>query len=171
MKDSTGRELTRSEAEALIKGRAAITISIMAAVIAILAMVSGSNSSRVLNNTIAANSQWAWYQAKNVRQVLYETAALQAAPEAAKKLQAEADRMRADKAEIKAQAEALEAERDVAKKRGPWFTYAASLLQIGVVLTTASILAVTMTLFWAGLAAGTLGALAFANGYWMLFFV
>ncbi len=171
MKDKTGRELTRSEAEAVIKGRAAISISIMAAIIAILAMISNSNSSRVLNNTISANSQWSWYQAKNVRQVLYETAAMQATGDVKAKLTSEAQRMKADKDEIKARAEALEAERDQAKKRSPWFTYAASLLQIGVVLTTASILAVTMTLFWAGALAGALGALSFANGYWMLFFM
>lgn len=161
------KPLSRSEREAIIKGKAAITISIMAALLAINTLVGGSNSSKILTNTISANNQWAWYQAKNVRQVLYETAALQASGSVKDKLSSEAKRMEADKKEILAKAKALEEERDAAKLKSPFFTYAGSLLQIGIVLTTASILAVTMSLFWAGAAAGTLGALLLANAHWL----
>jgi ABC-type multidrug transport system fused ATPase/permease subunit len=140
-----------------IKALAAISISIFAALLAINTLVSGSNSSKVLNNTIAANNQWAWYQAKNIRQVIYETANK---PD-------EAKRMDADKKEIMAKAQALEAERDEARARSPWFTYAGSLLQIGIVLSTAAILAIAMPLYWASLAVGMVGALSFFNGYFM----
>lgn len=167
MKSKDGKVLTRSEAEAYVKSRAAISISIMAALLAILSLVSNANSGRVLNNTITANNLWSWYQAKNVRQILYETAALDSSGSRQEKLLVEARRMEADKKEIADQARALEAERDHARKRSPWYTYAGSLLQIGVVLTTAAILAATMTLFWAGVAAGVLGAVSFANGYWL----
>jgi len=162
------KPLSRSEREAIIKGKAAITISIMAALLAINTLVGGSNSSKILTNTISANNQWAWYQAKNVRQVLYETAALQASGSVKDKLSSEAKRMEADKKEIMGKAKALEEERDEAKLKSPFFTYAGSLLQIGIVLTTASILAVTMSLFWAGAAAGTIGALLLANAHWLL---
>lgn len=162
------KPLTRSEREAKIKSKAAITISIMAALLAINTLVGGSNSSKILNNTISSNNLWSWYQAKNVRQVLYETAALQAQPQHKAKLEAEANRMEADKKEIAEKAKKLEAERDDAKKRSPFFTYAGSLLQIGIVLTTASILAVTMSLFWAGAAAGIIGAVLLANAHWLL---
>ena len=64
--------MTRSELEILIKARAAITISIFAALLAINTMVGNSNSSKVLTNTIAANNQWAWYQAKDDRLALFE---------------------------------------------------------------------------------------------------
>lgn len=140
-----------------IKALAAISISIFAALLAINTLISGSNSSKILNNTIAANNQWAWYQAKNIRQVIYETANK---PD-------EAKRMEADKKEIMAKAQALEAERDEARARSPWFTYAGSLLQIGIVLSTAAILAIAMPLYWASLAVGTVGALSFFNGYFM----
>mgnify|MGYP003351584086 CR=1 FL=1 len=141
-----------------IKALAAISISLFAALLAINTLVSGSNSSKILNNTIAANNQWAWDQAKNIRQVIYETANR---PEDAK-------RMDADKKEIMVKAQALEAERDEARLRSPWFTYAGSLLQIGIVLSTAAILAIAMPLYWASLAVGTVGALSFFNGYFML---
>jgi hypothetical protein len=163
------KPLSRSEREAIIKGKAAITISIMAALLAINTLVGGSNSSKILNNTISANNLWSWYQAKNVRQVLYETAALQANGSAKIKLDSEAKRMETDKKEIAAKAKILEEERDAAKKKSPFFTYAGSLLQIGIVLTTASILAVTMSLFWAGAAAGAVGALLLANAHWLFF--
>lgn len=161
------KPLTRSEREAQIKGKAAITISIMAALLAINTLVGGSNSSKILNNTISANNLWSWYQAKNVRQVLYETAALQATGSNKEKLEAESKRMEEDKKEIAAKAKRLEDERDAAKQKSPFFTYAGSLLQIGIVLTTASILAVTMSLFWAGAGAGILGALLLANAHWL----
>jgi len=141
-----------------IKALAAISISIFAALLAINTLVAGSNSSKILNNTIAANNQWAWYQAKNIRQVIYETA----------NRTDDAKRMDADKKEIMAKAQALEAERDEARLRSPWFTYAGSLLQIGIVLSTAAILAIAMPLYWASLAVGTVGALSFFNGYFML---
>ena len=76
--------------------------------------------------------------------------------------------MQADKDKLMEQAKALEAERDVARARSPWFTYAGSLLQIGIVLSTASILAIAMSLYWASIAVGLLGAVSFLNGYFMV---
>lgn len=167
MKSKDGKVLSRSEAEAYIKSRAAISISVMAALLAILSLISNANSGKVLNNTITANNLWSWYQAKNVRQILYETAAMEAPAAKKTHLLSEAQRMDKEKRDIADQARALEVEREHARKRSPWYTYAGSLLQIGVVLTTAAILAATMTLFWAGASAGLLGALSFANGYWL----
>lgn len=141
-----------------IKALAAISISIFAALLAINTLISGSNSSKVLTNTISANNVWAWYQAKNIRQVIYETSGNKK----------EAERMQADKDKLMEQAKALEAERDVARARSPWFTYAGSLLQIGIVLSTASILAIAMSLYWASIAVGLLGAVSFLNGYFMV---
>jgi ABC-type multidrug transport system fused ATPase/permease subunit len=141
-----------------IKALAAISISIFAALLAINTLIAGSNSGKVLTNTIEANNVWAWYQAKNIRGVIYETAGKKD----------DAHRMEADKKELAEKAKALEAERNVAKARSPWFTYAGSLLQIGIVLSTAAILAIAMPLYWASIAVGSLGALSFVNGYFML---
>jgi len=141
-----------------IKALAAISISIFAALLAINTLISGTNSSKVLTNTISANNVWAWYQAKNIRQVIYETSGNKK----------EAERMQVDKDKLMEQAKALEAERDIARARSPWFTYAGSLLQIGIVLSTASILAIAMSLYWASIAVGLLGAVSFLNGYFMV---
>lgn len=147
--------MTRSELEILIKGRAAITVTMFAALLAINTLIGGSNSSKILTNTIASNNQWAWYQAKNVRSVIYEVNGRTE----------DAQRMKADMEEISAKAKSLEAERDLAKAKSPYFTYAGSLLQIGIVLSTAAILAVAMPLFWASVVTGAIGAGLFLFAY------
>jgi len=141
---------------------------ILAALLAINTMIGGQNSSKIMNNTIAANNQWAWYQAKNMRQVLYETAAVESKiPANQQKFNAEAARMKADKEEIMTRARALEQERDEARQRSPWFTWAGSVLQIGIVLLTASILAVSMPMFWISIVVGSVGAVLASQALWM----
>jgi hypothetical protein len=162
------KPLSRSEREAQIKDRAGFVIVVLAALLAINTMIGGQNSSKTMNNTIAANNQWAWYQAKNMRQVLYETAAVESKiPENRAKFEADAARMKADKEEIMAKAQALEAERDAARKKSPWFTWGGSVLQIGIVLLTASILAVSMPMFWVSIVVGSVGAVLVSQALWM----
>ena len=162
------KPLSRSEREAQIKDRAGFVIVVLAALLAISTMIGGQNSSKIMNNTIAANNQWAWYQAKNMRQVLYETAAVESKiPENQQKFNAEAARMKADKEEIMTRARALEEERDVARQRSPWFTWSSSVLQIGIVLLTASILAVSLPMFWISIVVGSVGAGLASQALWM----
>ena len=162
------KPLSRSEREAQIKDRAGFVIVVLAAMLAISTMIGGQNSSKIMNNTIAANNQWAWYQAKNMRQVLYETAAVESKiPANQQKFNAEAARMKADKEEIMTRARALEQERDEARQRSPWFTWAGSVLQIGIVLLTASILAVSMPMFWISIVVGSVGAGLASQALWM----
>ena len=162
------KPLSRSEREAQIKDRAGFVIVILAAMLAISTMIGGQNSSKTMNNTIAANNQWAWYQAKNMRQVLYETAAVESKiSENRIKFENEAARMKADKEEIMVKARALEEERDVARQRSPWFTWAGSVLQIGIVLLTASILAVSMPMFWISIVVGSVGSVLVSQALWM----
>ncbi len=162
------KPLSRSEREAKIKDKAGFVIVFLAAILAINTMIGGQNSSKIQNNTIAANNQWAWYQAKNVRQVLYETAAVESKiPTNKEKFEAEAARMEADKKEIMEKAKKLEAERDVARQKSPWFTWGGSILQIAIVLLTASILAVSMPMFWISLAVGFAGTTFVSQALWM----
>ena len=159
---------SRSEREAKIKDKAGMVISVFALLLAVNAWYGGKLSSTVLNNTIAANNQWAWYQAKNVRQVLYETAALEAkSPENKAKLEAEAARMEADKKEIMEKAKRLEQERDTAKKGSPWIGYASTAYQLSIVVLSASILAVSMPMFWGSFVVAGIGMLLSVQGIWL----
>ena len=162
------KPLTRSEKEAKIKDKAGFVIVFLAALLAINTMIGGSNSSKIQNNTIQANNMWAWYQAKNVRGVLYEISAAEAnKPENKEKFLAEAKRMSDDKKEIMEKAKKLEAERDEAKQRSPWFTWGGSILQISIVLLTASILAASMPMFYVSTIVGAIGSVIVSQALWM----
>lgn len=162
------KPLSRSEKEAKIKDKAGLVIIFLAALLAINTMFGGSNSSKIQNNTIQANNMWAWYQAKNVRGVLYEINAAETTnPTNKERFLAEKERMESDKKEIMEKAKALEAERDAAKQKSPWFTWGGSTLQIAIVLLTASILAVSMPMFWLSTVVGAIGSLFVSQALWM----
>jgi len=171
------KPISRSEREAHIKDKAGWVITVLAALLAINTLMGGSNSSKVLNNTIDANNTWAFYQAKSIKQTLAEMAyddAVRAKDQPKMQaLQAKIDRYESDpktgegKRELMAKARGLEDERSVAKQRGPWYTYAGSLFQIAIVLLTASILAVNMRLFWASLWVGGVGMALMSQAIWL----
>ncbi len=146
------KPMTRSELEIIIKRRAAVLLIILAALVAVNSFFKDGNSGRIMKDIIAANNQWAWYQAKNVRSVIYETA----------NRPADAERMKADMEEIKLRALALEADQKALSAKAPYYTYSAMLMQLGLVLSTAAILAVSMPLFYAAVAVGSSGVLLFA---------
>lgn len=156
---------SRSEREAKIKDKAGLVINIFALLLAVNTWYGGKLGSTILNNTIAANNQWAWYQAKNVREVLYTTSAMEARiPDNKAKFEAEAARMEADKKEIAEKAKKLETERDDAKKRSPWIGYANTAYQLAIVLLSASILAVSMPLFWGSFVVAGIGVVLSSQG-------
>ena len=71
------------------------------------------------------------------------------------------------KKEIFEKAKKLEADRDAAKKRSPWISYASTAYQLSIVLLSASILAVNMYLFWGSFVVAGVGLLLMSQGIWM----
>ena len=169
------KPLSRSEKEAQIKDKAGWLITVLAALLAINTLMGGSNSSKVLNNTIDANNTWAFYQAKSIKQTLAEMALDDAVrakdTKKAEALQAKIDRYENEpkegKKDLMAKARKLEEDRSVAKARSPWYTYAGSLFQIAIVLLTASILAVNMRLYWASIGVGAVAMFLMSQAVWL----
>lgn len=156
---------SRSEREAKIKDKAGLVINIFALLLAVNTWYGGKLSSTIMNGTIAANNQWSWYQAKNVRSVIYETSALHTTNPAIKaKMLEEKERIEADKKEIAEKAKKLEADRDEAKLRSPWIGYANTAYQLAIVLLSASILSVSMSLFRSSFAVAGIGMLLSSQG-------
>ena len=154
--------MTRSEMEILIKKRAAVLLIILAALVAINSFFKDGNSGRIMKDIIAANNQWAWYQAKNVRAAIYKTTAdLVDDKKLSQHYYSEAKRMNDDMDAIKGAALALEAEQKALSAKSPYYTYSAMLMQLGLVLSTAAILAVSMPLFYAAVAVGSSGVVLF----------
>jgi hypothetical protein len=171
------KPLSRSEREALIKDKAGWLITVLAALLAINTLMGGSNSSKVLNNTIDANNTWAFYQAKSIKGTLAEMAYDDAVRAHDKKkqdaLSAKIEKYESDpatgegKKELMAKARKLENERTIAKSRSPWYTYAGSLFQIAIVLLTAAILAVNNRLYWASIGVGGVAAFLMSQAVWL----
>jgi hypothetical protein len=161
---------SRSEREAKLKDKAGMVISIFALLLAVNSWYGGKLSSTVLNNTLGANNAWAQYQAKNNRLVSFEIASKTTSDPALKKeFKAEAERMDADKKEIAVNARKMEADREVAKKSSPWIAYANTAYQLAIVVLSASILAVSMAMFWGSFAVAGFGILLSANGLFLWF--
>ena len=161
---------SRSEREARIKDRAGMVISIFALLLAVNAWYGGKLSSTVLNNTLGANNAWAQYQAKASRGVSYELAAKTTDNTKLKtEFMSEKVRMDLDKKTIADQARAMEHERDEAKKSSPWIGYASTAYQLAIVVLSASILAVSMGMFWGSFVVAGVGILLSLNGLFLWF--
>jgi hypothetical protein len=153
---------SRSEREANM------VISVFALLLAVNAWYGGKLSSTVLNNTLGANNTWAQYQAKAGRGVTYEIAAKTTNdPTLRAEFQAEKERMDADKKEIAEKARAMEAVREEAKKSSPWIGYASTAYQLAIVVLSASILAVSMGMFWGSFLVAGIGVLLSLNGLYL----
>ena len=161
---------SRSEREAKLKDKAGMVISVFALLLAVNAWYGGKLSSTVLNNTLGANNTWAQYQAKAGRGVTYEIAAKTTAdPKLKAEFQAEKERMDSDKKEIAEKARAMEAVREEAKKSSPWIGYASTAYQLAIVVLSASILAVSMAMFWGSFAVAAVGIVLSLNGIMLWF--
>jgi hypothetical protein len=165
---------SRSEREAKLKDKAGMVISVFALLLAVNSWYGGNLSGKVLNNTIASNNVWAFYQAKSIKQTLAEQslddATYRKDAEKMAKLQAKIDRYESDpksgegKVELMAKAHKLEADRDEAKKRSPWIGYASTMYQLSIVVLSASILAVSLSMFWGSFLVAGLGILLSLQG-------
>ena len=161
---------SRSEREAKLKDKAGMVISIFALLLAVNAWYGGKLSSTVLNNTLGANNAWAQYQAKAGRGVSYELASKTTDDTKLKaEFMAEKERMDTDKKEIAANARKMEAERDEAKKSSPWIGYASTAYQLAIVVLSASILAVSIGMFWGSFVVAAFGILLSLNGLYLWF--
>ncbi len=161
---------SRSEREAKIKDKAGMVISVFALFLAVNSWYGGKLSSTVLNNTLGANNAWAQYQAKNNRLVSFEIAAKTTSDLTLRaEFRAEAERMDADKKEIAVQARKMEADREAAKKSSPWIGYASTAYQLAIVVLSASILAVSMAMFWASFGVAGIGLILSLNGLFLWF--
>ena len=168
---------SRSEREARIKDKAGMVISIFALILAVNSWYGGKLSSITLNNTIAANDVWSFYEAKSIKQMLAEQslddAVVRKDTDKIAKLEAKIARYESEpatgegKRELIAKAKQLEAERDHAKKQSPWIGFASTLYQLSIVVLSASILAVSMSMFWGSFFVAGIGLLLTSQGVWL----
>ncbi len=128
-----------------------LTVVIIAVIAAIAAQFSGKYGGRTQMSQAQASDQWAFYQAKSIKQHQDEAALVQLTrigdtndvelARTIKKLRDNLARYDQEKADIKAKAEALEKVRDDASRRGGKMGLAISFFSVAI--ATASICTVT----------------------------
>jgi hypothetical protein len=168
----------------------AIYIAVLAVLLAICAMGDDDASQTAVRANINAADAYAFYQAKNIRQTEYQLQADAfdaqlldpALPDPSRKFLSEklaaykgrVARYESEpetgegKKELLAKAKALEAERDLALQRDPYFNIGQGSLQIAIVLASVSLIVSGSLLLWLSALLGVIGALATANAYMLL---
>ena len=184
-------EAHSAAADATFRKFTGIYLGIVAMLLAITAL-GGSNATKtMLNSNIQASDIYGYYQAKNIRQTVYqltaeqldsELLALPDMPQAARtKIEDRINRYRErveryetdpstgdGKKELIAKAKGFEARRDQAAERDPNFDFAEALFQIAIVLGSVSIVAASRPLVHLSGILAIAGTLLMINGYFLL---
>ena len=163
--------------------RVALVTAIYAVVLAIAALGGNHAMKEMLLAQQESSNQWAFYQAKVIREHLYRAQRMRLeadladrAPAAArekheallKKFDEEEKRYNVEKKDIEKEAKKLEAVRDGFQARDPYFLVAEALLQIAIVMSSVSILARSGLIFSFSLILAVVGVVLTANGYFMV---
>jgi hypothetical protein len=163
-----------------------VYIGVLAVMLAIC-NVGGANAAKdATRANIEAANTWAFYQAKNIRRAAFTLAAgelelqlktqsampqeaRQAVEARIKDYRLEADRLKSDPEDgmdqLQSKGKSLEAERDVAMRKDPYFDWSQALLQIAIVLASVHLIIGNTLLL--GLSGGlaALGVLLMLNGF------
>jgi Domain of unknown function (DUF4337) len=166
--------------------RVALTTAIYAIVLSIAAMGANNAVKEMLLKQQQSSDQWAFYQAKVIREHQYRGQKMVvetqlAEPSTVKgaereklaalagKFAEEEKRYNAEKKDIEKDAKKLEHERDLFRERHPYFEFGEVLLQIAIVSASVSILSTSRQMFWFSLVLAVLGVVLTLNGYSRLF--
>ena len=168
-----------------------VFIGVLAVLLAIC-NVGGANATKdATHANIAASDTWAFFQAKNIRrnatnlaadQLDLLLAALPDMPAPARKAFDDKIKSYRDTVqrlstepekkegldELSARAKELEAERDIALRKDPYFDWSQALLQIAIVLASVYLIIGTLPLLGLSAGLGALGVLLLLNGFALL---
>ncbi len=163
--------------------RVALVTAVFAVLLAIAALGGNNAMKEMLLAQQQSSDQWAFYQAKVIREHQYRAQKLRLEadlaergaalkPEAREKMEAllsqfaeEEKRYNAEKKDVEKEAKALEHERDLYRSKDPYFDYAEALLQIAIVMSSVSILSRSRPIFYFSLLLAIGGALLTLNGF------
>ncbi len=163
--------------------RVALVTAIFAVLLAIAALGGNHAMKEMLLAQQKSSDQWAFYQAKVIREHQYRGQKLRLEvdllergaslkPEVREKLEAlakrfgdEEKRYGEEKKDIEKDAKKFEHERDVWQTKDPYFLFAEAILQIAIVMSSVSILARSGAVFGFSLVLAVVGTLLTLNGF------
>ncbi len=173
----------REHAEDQFGRRVALVTAVYAVLLAIAALGGNHAMKEMLLAQQKSSDQWAFYQAKVIREHQYRGQKLRLEADLLergdamkpvarekvevlmKKFEEEEKRYSAEKKDIEKDAKKLEHERDVWQAKDPYFLFAEAVLQIAIVMASVSILARSHLIFAFSLLLAGIGTLLTANGF------
>src|SRR5262245_8953440 len=173
------------------RDRFARVVAMVTAVYAVLLAIAALGGNHAMKEMLLAqqksSDQWAFYQAKVIREHQYRAQKLRlevdllergpaARPEVREKLEAlankfgeEEKRYGEEKKDIEREAKKLEHERDLWQAKDPYFLFAEAVLQIAIVMASVSILARSQAIFGFSLALAIVGTVLAGHGFLAFF--
>jgi hypothetical protein len=183
-----GRKVTGEK----FRSRAALTIALMAMLLAIATLGGGNVAEDMISTNIQAGNLWAFYQAKNARQTSVKLAAesleneirlhesslkpelrqalekrIQEYNETVARYESEPDKGEGKK-ELSAKAKEFEVQRDRAMLQDTNFDFAEALFQIAIVLASVAILSYLRVILKLSIVLGVLATILMFNGFFLL---
>jgi hypothetical protein len=169
--------------EKAFTARVAITTAIFAVILSV-SSVGGNNAMKdMLLSQQQASDQWSFYQAKAMRQHLYDLERIRyeadllargsaLAPEARRRFEdlrkgfAEREsRYRKDKGAIKREAKKLEKDREENRTKDPYFDLAGVLLQVAIIMASVALLGQSRPMYWFSVGLAAAGTFFTINGF------
>jgi phosphate uptake regulator len=154
-----------------------LSMAILAVVLAAISLLGHRTHTEELLLQSKATDQWAYFQAKNIRRHTYELfldllSVLNAKdPEAAKSIQEkysrEIERYKDDQKDIQSEAQQLEKEVATQRHKANRFDLGEVCLEVGIVLTSLTLLTRRKPFWQLGGLAGLVGLAIGASGFWV----
>ena len=152
-----------------------VTMAILAVLVAIVTLLGHRAHTEEVVLQAKSSDQWAYYQAKNIRrhtdELFTDLTSVQATTDAAaltklrEKYSGEASRYKDEQKEIEDKAREMEAEVTHERNRADRFDLAEVFLEIGLVITSITLLS-GRRIFWAmGIVLGVVGIVLAATGF------
>jgi hypothetical protein len=144
-----------------------VTMAVLAVLVAVVSLLGHRSHTEEVVLQAKSSDQWAYYQAKNIRrhtdEFFTDLTSVQSttdAPALAKlrdKYSQEAARYKDEQKQIEDQARELEAEVVKERNRADRFDLAEVFLEVGLVITSITLLSGRRIFWWAGIALGVIG--------------
>jgi Domain of unknown function (DUF4337) len=145
-----------------------LTMAVLAVLVAVASLLGHRAHTEEVVLQAKSSDQWAYYQAKNIRQHEDElfVAANHAggAADASEKYAQEAERYKHDKEEIQAEARKLEDEVAMERRRADRYDLAEVFLEIGLVITSITLLSGRRIFWYLGIVLGVVGMVVTVMG-------
>ncbi|MFZ0733648.1 MAG: DUF4337 domain-containing protein [Candidatus Sulfotelmatobacter sp.] len=152
-----------------------VTMAILAVLVAVVSLVGHRAHTEEVVLQAKATDQWAFYQAKNMRRHLDEffvdMTSVQPTSDAASlaklrdKYAGEASRYKGDQSDLDAKARELEADVAIERNRADRYDLAEVFLEVGLVITSITLLSGRKIFWWLGIALGVVGIFVSATGF------